>query len=221
MLVLVLGFAVKQSAGSWKAAVIVGKMLIDSFTSSYVERTSVTAAEELVRGLTFDRYNEKIYCQILTRIKETDFETVVNRISSRYQIPDEIQGAIMDGQYSGDANQAVIREFKFQKGGPGKVLYGRTVSFKHEDSTIDLAYVFFYLDFKLSPREIKERHQKKFLFITYGSNDVVRFEERNMSEKDKEHIFGFFRAKALEGFKQEYPEVENGLAEKENRRDEL
>ena len=60
MLVLVLGFAVKQSAGSWKAAVIVGKMLIDSFTSSYVERTSVTAAEELVRGLTFDRYNEKI-----------------------------------------------------------------------------------------------------------------------------------------------------------------
>ena len=97
MLVLVLGFAVKQSAGSWKAAVIVGKMLIDSFTSRSVERTSVTAAEELVRGLTFDRYNEKIYCQILTRIKETDFETVVNRISSRYQIPDEIQGAIMDG----------------------------------------------------------------------------------------------------------------------------
>ena len=209
MLVIVLGFSVKQSAGSWKDAVIVGKMMIDSFTSSYVEQTSVTAAEELVNGLTFDRYNEKIYCQILTKIKETDFETVVNRISSRYQIPDEIQGAIMDGQYSGDANQAVVREFKFQKGGPGKVLYGRTVSFKREDSTIDLAYVFFYLDFKLSPSKIEERHRKQFLFITYGEHTLVRFEERNLSEKDKEHISDVYRAKALEGFKQEYPELES------------
>ena len=116
-------------------------MLIDSFTSSYVEQTSVTAADELVRGLTFDRYNEKIYCQILTKIKEKNFETVVNRISSRYQIPDEIQGAIMDGQYSGDANQAANREFKFQKGGPGKVLYGRTVSFKREDHRFSLCFL--------------------------------------------------------------------------------
>ena len=214
MLVLILGFSVKQSAGSWKAAVIVGKLLIDSFTSSHVEQTSVTTAEELVRGLTFDRYNEKIYCQILTKIKETDFETVVSRISSRYQIPDEIQGTIMDGQYSGDANQAVVREFKFEKGGPGKVLYGRTVSYKREDSTIDLAYVFFYLDFKLSPRKLEERHRKLFLsFIPYGSHNVVRFEERNLSEKEKEDIFGFYRDKALQGFKQEYPELENGRDE--------
>lgn len=213
ILVLALCLSVKQSASSWKAAVIVGKMLIDSFTSKYVEQTSVTAAEELVRGLTFDRYNEKIYCQILTKIKEKDFETVVSRISSRYQIPDEIHGAIMDGQYSGDANQAVVREFKFEKGGPGKVLYGRTVSFKREDSTIDLAYVFFYLDFKLSPRKIEERHRKQFLFITLGSYTVVRFEERNLSEKEKEHLFGFYRAKALKGFKQEYPELENGRDE--------
>ena len=81
MLVLILGFSVKQSAGAWKAALTVGKMLIDSFTSRYVEQTSVTTAEELVNGLTFDRYNEKIYCQILTKIKETDFATEQNLIA--------------------------------------------------------------------------------------------------------------------------------------------
>lgn len=221
MLALVLGFSVKQSAGSWKDAVIVGKMLIDSFSSRYVEQTSITAAEELVRGLTFETYSEKIYCQILTKIKETDFEAVVNRISSRYQIPYEIKGTIMDGQYSGDANQAVVREFKFQKGGPGKVLYGKTVSYKREDSTIDLAYVFFYLDFKLAPRKIEERHRKQFLFITYGSQTVVRYEDRNMAEKDKEHIFDFYRAKALEGFIQEYPQLAAERDELAAGRDEL
>ena len=102
----------------------------------------------------------------------------------------------MDGEFSGDANKAVVREFKFQKGGPGKVLYGRTVSFKREDSTIDLAYVFFYLDFKLSPRKIEERHWKQFLFITLGAQTVVRFEERNLSEKDKQQISDFYRVKA-------------------------
>ena len=42
-----------------------------------------------------------------------------------------------------------------------------------------------------------------------------------MSGKEKEQIFGLFRAKALEGFKQEYLELENGPTEPENGRDVL
>lgn len=94
-------------------------------------------------------------------------------------------------------NQEIVQEFKFEKGAPGSVLYGRIATLKHEDSTIDLAYVFFFLEFKLSPKKIEERRRKKFLFITYGSHTVVRFEERNLSEKDKEHISDFYRIKAL------------------------
>ena len=182
----------------------VGKLLLNSFTFEDVDETDLTAAEELVGGLTFDKYNEKISCKILTKIKETDFETVVSRIATRHQIPADIQDSILDGKY-GEVNREVIREFKFEKGGPGSVLYGRTVTIKRDDSTIDLAYAFFYLEFKLSPRKIEERRRKKFLFITYGSHSVFRFEERNLSEKEKDHIFTFYRVKALEGFKKEYP----------------
>ena len=130
----------------------VGKILLESFTSVDVKETDLTAAEELVRGLTFDEYDEKISCKILTKIKETDFETVVGRIATRYQIPADIKESILDGQY-GEVNSEVVREFKFEKGSPGKVVYGRTVTIKREDSTIDLAYAFFHLVFKLSPKK--------------------------------------------------------------------
>ena len=199
----------KSSTDSWRAAVTVGKIFLESFTSADVKETDLTAAEELVRGLTFDKYDEKISCKILTKIKERDFETVVSRIATRHQIPANIQESILDGQY-GNVNKEVVREFKFEKGSPGRVLYGRTVSIKREDSTIDLAYAFFYLEFKLSPSKIMEHHRDKFLGIfAYAFNTVVRFEERNLSEKEMERIFDFYRAKALKGFNKEYPALAN------------
>lgn len=54
----------KSSTDSWRAAVTVGKLLLESFTSADVKETDLTAAEELVRGLTFDKYDEKISCKI-------------------------------------------------------------------------------------------------------------------------------------------------------------
>ena len=209
LLLVVLNFSVQQCAGSWSTAFHVGKMLIDSFSSEGIKQRDLSAAEELVRGLRFDKYDEKFSTQIITKIKESDFETVVGRISTRHQIPANIQDTITDGKYSGGVNQAVVTEFKFEKGGPGKVLYGRTITSKREDSTIDLAYVFFYLEFKFSPIQIEEERFKKFLFITYGSHTVVRKEERDLSERDKEQMFTFFRDKALKGFSKEYPALES------------
>ena len=202
----------KMAAGSLSTVVSVGKILLDSFSSKDVKRKDLTAAEELVKGLTFDKYNEEIACKILTKINETDFETVVSRIATRHQIPADIQDSILDGKY-GEVNREIVREFKFEKGGPGSVLYGRTVTVKREDSTIDLAYAFFFLEFQLSPRKIEERHRQRFLGIVYGSHTVVRFEERNLSEKEKEQIFNFYRVKALNGFQKEYPALEVGQPE--------
>ena len=202
-----LTFLVRQNAASWSTAVGVGKILIESFTSEDTEETDLSAAEELVRGLTFDKYHEEIYSKILTKIKEENFEKVINRLAGRHQMPDHIRDSLMDG-LDGEVNYEVIREFKFDKGSPGKVLYGRTVTTRRADSTIDLAYALFSLEFKLSPKKIKERHRKKFLgLITYRSRTVVRFEERNFSEKEKEQMFDFYRIKALKGFKKEYPSL--------------
>ena len=205
-----LNILIEESAGSLSGvgtAVSIGRMLLNTFTTNEVTQKDLTAAEELVRGLTFDKYHEKISCQILTKIKLSDFETVVGRIASRHQIPVDIQGAILDGQYV-ETNKALVREFKFEKGAPGRVLYGRTITLKREDSTIDLAYSFFYLEFKLSPKRIEENTKKRFLGIVIGSKRVVRFEERNLSDKEKDHIFDFYRNKALKGFREEYPALE-------------
>ena len=183
------------------------KILLESFTSEDTQETDLTAAEELVRGLTFDRYEEGIYCKILTKIKEENFEKGINRITARYQIPADIRDSLLDVM-DGEVNQDVIREFKFNKGSSGSVLYGRLVSIKREDSTIDLAYAIFSLGFELSPKKIEERRRKKFFgLITYGAYTVVRFEERNLSVKEKEQILDFYRTKALKGFKKEYPSL--------------
>lgn len=194
-------------------ALSVTKILLESFTSEEITETDLTAAEELVRGLTFDKYNEKIITKEGNNIKLTDFATLVSRIATRYQIPADIEGAILDGQYQ-KVNKAQISEFKFQKGETGSILYGRTATIKQEDSTIDLAFVLFHLEFKLSPKRIEERHRKKFLgLITYGSHSVVRFEERNLSQKEQDHISDFFRAKVVKGIKQEYPALANERTE--------
>ena len=217
MLLLLVSLAIfnlaRVSTGSLSTALSVTKILLDSFTSEEITETDLTAAEELVRGLTFDKYNERIITKESKNIKLTDFATLVSRIATRYQIPADIKGEILDGQYV-EENEARIREFKFQKGETGSILYGRTATVKREDSKIDLAFVLFHLEFKLSPRRIEERHRKKFLgLITYRSHTVVRFEESNLSVKEQEQILTFFRDKAVNGLKQEYPALANERTE--------
>ena len=74
MSLFLLTFLVRQNAASLSTAVSVGKILLESFTSEETQETDLTAAEELLRGLTFDKYKEGIYCKILTKIKEENFE---------------------------------------------------------------------------------------------------------------------------------------------------
>ena len=198
--------------GKLSTALSVGKILFESFTSENIKGKDLTAAEELVRGLTFDKYEEQIITKNLTKIELTDFSTVVCRLGRRHQIPAEIQEAILDGLY-GEVNEQRIRKFKFEKVGTGRVLYGRSVTVKREDSTIDLACAFFSLEFKLSPRKIEEQHRTAFFGITIRSRTVIRFEERNLSETEKEHMSNFFRVKAVKGFKQEYPSLANEQTE--------
>lgn len=171
----------KVSTGSLSTALSFAKTLLESFTSEEITETDLTAAEELVRGLTFDKYNERIITKESNNIKLTDFATLVSRIATRYQIPTDIQGEILDGQYC-EVNKARIREFQFQIGETGSFLYGRTATVKREESTINLAFVLFHLEFKLSSRRTEERRRKGVLGITYGSH--LRFEERYLSEKE-------------------------------------
>lgn len=217
MLLLLVLLAIFKSArvstGSLSTAQSPAKILLESFTSEEITETDLTAAEELGRCFTFDKYNEEFLTQVSERIKLTDFATLVCRIATRNRIPAKIKDGILVGQYCG-VNERWIREFKFQKGETGSFVYCRTATIKREDSTIDLAFVLFHLEFKLSPRSIEERHRDAILgLIPFGSHTVVRFEERNLSEKEQELITIFFRAKALKGLKHEYPALANERTE--------
>lgn len=104
MSLFLLTFLVRQNAASWGTAVSVGKILLESFTTEHSQETDLTAAEELVRGLTYVKYNEGICCKILTKIKEENFEKVINRIAARLQIPALIRDTLLDGM-DGEVNQ--------------------------------------------------------------------------------------------------------------------
>jgi len=153
-----LTFLVRQNAASLSTAFSVGKILLESFTSEDTQETDLTAAEELVRGLTIDKYEEGIYCKIVTKMKE-NFERRIYKIATCHHIPDHIRDSLLDGM-DGEVNQEVIREFKESS---RKVLYGRTITVKREDSTIDLAYTMFSLEFKVSSKKIEKRRRKRFL----------------------------------------------------------
>ena len=64
MSLFLLTFLVRQNAALLSTAFSVGKILLESFTSQDTQETGLTAAEELVRGLTFDKCKEGIYCKI-------------------------------------------------------------------------------------------------------------------------------------------------------------
>lgn len=85
---------------------------------------------------------------------------------------------------------------------------GPSITVKREDSTIDLAYAMFSLEFKLPSKKIEKRCRKKFLgLITYGSLTAFLFGERNLSEKEKEHFRFLPHEGSQQGFKKEYPSV--------------
>ena len=75
----------------------------------------VTAPEELIQGLKFDKFNEKILCKVIRGIFLKDFATVIENLAARFNIPDNLKSSLLEGLISDD-NVELIKEFKFTKG---------------------------------------------------------------------------------------------------------
>ena len=183
--------------------------------SCITERTTVkdlTMAEERVRGLTFDKFGEKLLSQVLEGINLTDFEKVVQRIAKRYSIPEEKKDGILDGQYA-EKNTLMSKEFIFKPGKDSELVYMKVATIKTSDTKIDLALMYYRLDFKLAPLKIEKKKSKWFLFIKIGEETTIHYEPRNLSEKDQDCFTNFFRFKALKGFLQEYPAARNQITQ--------
>ena len=181
----------------------VAMVLVSTLSSDKVTSRDLAAAEESFRGLTFDVFNEKISCRVMTGIRLADFETLVNSIARRMGFPDGVREAILESKYA-EVNDEVKYEFKFAKGETGSFTYGSIATVRPDDATINLAYSVYNLEYKLSPQVIEHTKKKKFLGFT-TSNEVWREKrERNLSVKEQDWLRIYFLNKAVKGFKEYY-----------------
>ena len=181
----------------------VAKALVKLFSKDEEKIKDLTAADEAVRGLTFDLFNEKVSCSVMKGILLQDYKTVVDRFVKRYSIPEEVESSLLDGEFAEEKLEVIVN-FKFAKGETGGFIYGRVATVKH-DGKIDMAYSVYFLEFKLSPRVIEHEKKRKFLGFTIGGTKVWReTQERNLSVKDRDYMQSYFMKKAIEGFKEQY-----------------
>ena len=184
-------------------AVSVANTLVKMLTTEEENAKDLTAAEETVRGLTFDKFNEKVSCKVLKGIQLGDFDTVIERVAKRLQIPDDIKESILDGKYA-EENYEIVLDFKFSKGEDGGFTYGRIATIKRPGNVIDAAYSVYNLVFKLSPKVVEHVKKKKFLGFTYGKKKWRENIDRNLSEREQDHMRAYFLRKAINGFRREY-----------------
>ena len=186
-----------------RGALSVVNVLVNVLTTDEESAKDLTAAEETVRGLTFDKFNEKVSCKVMKGIELRDFDTVIERIAKRLQIPDDIKESILDGKYA-EENYEIVLDFKFSKGEDGGFTYGRIATIKRPGNVIDAAYSVYNLVFKLSPKVVEHVKKQKFLGFTLREQKWKENIDRNLSEREQDHMRAYFLRKAIDGFRKEY-----------------
>ena len=192
-------------SGSISGAVAseVAKVMVKVLSSSEETTRNLTEAEETVRGLTFDLFREKTLCKLLQGIMLEDYESLVNGLAKRLDLPELISAGMLDNKYLAVGHESVI-DFKFEKGTPGFFTLGRIATVRTEGNKIDMAYAIYHLDFKISPNVIEHKKKKKFLGFTTGSKVWHTTRERNMSQTEQASMKSYFMKKAIDEFKKEY-----------------
>ena len=185
-----------------------GRMAMDFMDTFSGDKASenLTAAEESIRGLTFDVFNENTSCKVMTGIKLDGFETLINSTVRHLGIPDDIRDAILESKLA-TVNNKVTIDFCFAKGETGNFTFGRIATVKPDDTTINLAYSVYHLEFKLSPQGTEHTKKRKFLAFTTGKKVWRERRERSLSVKEQDHLRTYFKKKIMDGFKEEYADL--------------
>ena len=178
--------------------------ITEIFSSDEEHIKDLTAAEEVIRGLTFDQFKETYSSNVMGEITLSDFPEFVQDMSMHFAIPDDIKYILMKGRYAAE-NLEHLQEFSFQKGQPGTFVYGRVATVRH-GKKIDIAYTIYDLQYKLPPAVIEHSRKQTFLWFVTKTNQVWReTKERNLSLKESDYMAAYFLQKAIDGFKRQYP----------------
>ena len=199
--------ATASAQGVFTTAVGVARALVDTFATDEESTKDLTAAEETIRGLTFNKFNERVSCKVMRGVELANFEIVIDGIAMRLELPAKVKNSILEGKYAQD-NHEVIIDFKFSTGEDGSFTYGRIATVKRSDgatTVMDVAYSVYNLVFKLSPTVIEHEKKQKFLGFTLGKEVWQEKVDRNtISQQRQEHMRIYFLFKAIQGFRREY-----------------
>ncbi len=197
--------SVTAEGGTLETVKGVATTLVGLFSTDEEYQKDLTAAEEDIRGLTFDLFDEKVSCKVLKEIAFDKYGTLIDRLATRFSLPDTIKESLLDGEYAVENYETVVN-FRFNKGETGDFIYGRVATLKTSKG-MDMAYSVYQLAFKLAPKQIRHEKKTKFLFFTTDKKVWTTTEERNLSNEEGEHLSTYFMNKAIKGFKREYAGV--------------
>lgn len=172
--------------------------------------TQLSTAEQSVRQIPFEYFNEKPSYGIQHHMSVGEFTTYVGRLASDFGIPKDIESSILDGIHA-EVNREIVKEIRFSKGNPGTVTYGQVSTLRHADGRIDMAHTIHHVSFKLKPDIIKKKKKKRFLGIKVGSRTKYIQVERNLSDREMAVLVNYAQHKAFSSFRSSYArEIDGG-----------
>ena len=198
-----------------KEASNIFKLLYQTFREQYTPTKQIAVTEKAIKELAFDHYHEALVTETLQALDINQFDQVVDDIASELSIPPEKTRAILRGKHAkmGEKN---FQEFVFKISDKGVFFYGRTITMKRDNGKeIDFAYAFYRVEFVLSKvkNEVVKLRNPIADFI-FGVEKEIQYEDRSLTEENKESILGYFRKRCHEGFLREYPQIATDIKTK-------
>ena len=172
---------------------VIGSVLVNSFPS-------LSQVAPSVEGIPFQYFNETPSHVVKNGLAIPQFTALVNDLSSTHGLADDMKRSILDAQYTA-VSAEVIREFKFIRGGPGTVTYGRIATMKKPDGTIDCAHAIHKVNFELQPEIIVHKKKKRFAGVVVKVKKRTERHPLSLSEADQNRLYSYTQYKALTGFK--------------------
>ena len=165
--------------------------------------TDLTQANEEIRGLEFDKFDEKNGNRVLKGVDLKEFEIVIKTIANSNEIPEEFVQEILLSKHI-DSNAFQKQKFIFEEGHISKIWYCAVTTKKVSGNKIDLAMAFYNLNFKMSDRMKHHSKARRFFGIKYWTDEWTTSEPRKLSMSDQTYFGRFLKAKAIIAFVEDH-----------------
>eukprot|EP01083_Nonionella_stella_P028824 79432_1 len=182
---------------------IASALLKEALTPTTVSSTKMAKSEDFVKTLTFTQFDESVTIRHAQGVYASDLNNYAMDLKQIYKLPDEATEEIKMLKYATQDNY-MRRDFVYDAGG-GYYRYMIVSAVRVNEKKIDIAYIHYNAQYKLTPIEVHHKTSKKFLFIKWGTKNHVTYRPRDLSEKDVQHLCNVLQRRCHEAFQQMGP----------------